>query len=749
MADSEDKEVTVAEDGTVKFVRRTADEAEAGENTPLLGDLEEQTQNKGAGEETGLTPLTPDSDDDADGGPADEVAVATDLEYGTPRADLDHDEALKEAYPEVYEVFDPEKQQAEGNMRKFMKSNKMKTLKGAKSVRSMLKKYKKAMKILAKQGLIVLSAAAAIAIITLVTVRGAPKYKNAAVSSESEVCSQIGMDVIKNDGNAVDAAVAVSFCMGVVHPMSTGIGGGGLMMFQNGTALEETSLIGPSVVADYRESAPVGMEDGNYRGADALDKTTGVDSVAVPSVVQGLRAVHSLYGSSAWSTLVQPAHVLAKDGFKVDKILAKSLVDHKATISKTDFLKDIYYPNGVELKEGATLILPKLADTLALIANNPDGWAQTENGGNFYSDLISLGLTKLIVNGEDNYKGVIMRAGIVAETGDGKTQLVVPPPPSQCAVLVPFFKVANLLGAKGMEEVPEAHAKVEAMKFALSQVSRIGDSNIAFSPSMANEIAEIKDPAFAQGFIAQQYNPNNTLSLDKYLDVIPVTPTPEPEARASRGGKATKASSKRAQKVQNAQKGTVGTYGAVIVDKDNNVVALSESIGDPWGSKIYLPNAGFVLNNHMNDFTIDPDPTATNPNSISQFKRPRTPLCPMFIKRGGLVMMGIAASGGEFITTGLMNMVYGILNGKKAPADATNDYRISPDLSDNTLLMEEGGTFGPEAPKAIKDGLVAKGNTINYVPEFSANSITSILMQKRKIYPTNDERKSDGKPVGL
>merc|ERR1719230_1993316 len=111
-----------------------------------------------------------------------------------------------------------------------------------------------------------------------------------------------------------------------------------------------------------------------------------------------------------------------------------------------------------------------------------------------------------------------------------------------------------------MEEVPEAHAKVEEMKFALSQVSRIGDSNIAYSPSMANEISEIIDPAFAQGFIAQQYNPNNTLSLDKYLDVIPVTPTPEPEARASRGGKASKAtrtSSKRAQKVQNAQKGTV------------------------------------------------------------------------------------------------------------------------------------------------------------------------------------------------
>ncbi|KAH6560160.1 hypothetical protein BASA61_003859 [Batrachochytrium salamandrivorans] len=479
---------------------------------------------------------------------------------------------------------------------------------------------------------------------------GLVSARHGVVSTEHPICSQIGVQVLRENGTAVDAAVASSLCIGVTNMYSSGIGGGGFMIVR--------STNGKSEFINFREKAPAAATT-NMFADDPMKAQTGGLAVAVPGELSGLFMAHQRHGRLPWRRLVQPAVDLARDGWVVNAILEQRMqVVRDLILTNPDFSKD-FAPDGELLRTGQIIKRPNLARTLDAIA--------TEGIDVFYRGWIAEALVKVT----QETGGILTMADMAAyhpTVGSpmigsfrGKRVITSPPPTSGPVLL----SVLNLLEGYDLSSPSplNAHLLVESWKYGYAQRSYYGDPSDPIYRNIS-EIANRNIDKATSDHIRQGIFPDRTFEPGHYAAAYDVL-------------------------------NDHGTMHLSILTEQGEAVSLTSTVNLLFGSKVICPITGIILNDEMDDFSIpgvsNAFGLASSPyNYIRPGKRPMSSSVPTIIESadGSHVEIVAGASGGSMIITSTMQTILGMTEFGYDPAAAIHMPRMHHQLLPNTLVLE-------------------------------------------------------------
>lgn len=559
----------------------------------------------------------------------------------------------------------------------------------------------------------------------------AVEAKNGMVVSSQHLASQVGVDILKLGGNAIDAAVAVGYAQAVVNPCCGNIGGGGFMTIHLANG-EDTFI-------NFRETAPAAAsanmyldEKGNVKKGASL---YGYLAAGVPGTVLGLDTAQRKYGKLTRLQVMEPAIKLAREGFILnrgdtdilDTTIAKFRDDPEAA---RIFLR----PNGDPLQPGDRLIQTDLANTLESIAQNgPDA---------FYQGKIPQAVEAAAKKGGGILTAKDFADFRIAETAPitcsyrGYEFVSAPPPSSGGVTLCEILNVLEGydLKASGFNSAQTIHTMTEAMRHAYM------DRNTFLG-----------DPAFVK-------NPTEKLLSKEYAAEIRKQIQPEiatPSSRVQPG-------------MEPHEKPETTHYS--IVDHSGNAVSTTYTINGRFGSVVIAPGTGFFLNDEMDDFTVKVGEQnmyglvqgATN--AIAPGKRPLSSMTPTLVTKDGKVFMVVGSPGGSRIITITLQTVLNIIDHGMAPQEAVDAPRIHhqwlPDevyfeqrgLSADTqkLLQERGYKLVEQTPwGAAELIMVGLPGAAGVSSESSGNdSAVSGKVREGFIYGANDVRRPSGSAVG-
>ena len=559
----------------------------------------------------------------------------------------------------------------------------------------------------------------------------AVEAKNGMVVSSQHLASQVGVDILKMGGNAIDAAVAVGYAQAVVNPCCGNIGGGGFMTIHLANG-EDTFI-------NFRETAPAAAsanmyldENGNVKKGASL---YGYLAAGVPGTVLGLDTAQRKYGKLTRQQVMEPAIKLARDGFILnrgdtdilDTTIAKFRDDPEAA---RIFLR----PNGDPLQPGDRLIQADLANTLESIAQNgPDA---------FYQGKIPQAVEAAAKKGGGILTAKDFADFRIAETAPitcsyrGYEFVSAPPPSSGGVTLCEILNVLEGydLKASGFNSAQTIHTMTEAMRHAYM------DRNTFLG-----------DPAFVK-------NPTEKLLSKEYAAEIRKQIQPEiatPSSRVQPG-------------MEPHEKPETTHYS--IVDHNGNAVSTTYTINGRFGSVVIAPGTGFFLNDEMDDFTVKVGEQnmyglvqgATN--AIAPGKRPLSSMTPTLVTKDGKVFMVVGSPGGSRIITITLQTVLNVIDHGMAPQEAVDAPRIHhqwlPDevyfeqrgLSADTqkLLQERGYKLVEQTPwGAAELIMVGLPGAAGVSSESSGNdSAVSGKVREGFIDGANDVRRPSGSAVG-
>jgi gamma-glutamyltranspeptidase/glutathione hydrolase len=454
------------------------------------------------------------------------------------------------------------------------------------------------------------------------------------VASTSRLASEIGIDVMKRGGNAVDAAVAVAFALAVVYPEAGNLGGGGFMLIR--------FRDGKTFAIDYREVAPLAATRDMYLDAQGElikgegSSTVGYRAPGVPGTVAGMELALRKYGSGRfnWRQLIEPARRLATQGFKLSYRIAGTLIDNARKLSMYEDSRKIFLNNGNQYKEGDILRQPELGATLSRLQQN--------GAREFYKGLTA----RLIADDMRRHKGLITLEDLsrytpkerapLRSTYRGYEIISMPPPSSGGAVLMEMLNILEGydLGAMNPLSSEKYHLVVEAMRRAYAdRAEYMGDPDFASVPT-AQMIS--KDYARRQ---------RSTIKLDRASTSAEI-----------RGG-------------QPEENQTGQTTHFSVVDPQGNVVANTYTINDLYGSGVTAKGTGIILNDEMDDFTARPGTPnlwgviQSARNSIVPGKRPLSSMTPTIVlRKDGSVWFAVGARGGARIINAVLQVVLNIID---------------------------------------------------------------------------------------
>eukprot|EP01080_Neovahlkampfia_damariscottae_P009134 gene9134-1223_t len=493
------------------------------------------------------------------------------------------------------------------------------------------------------------------------------KFKNGAVAADTSECSKVGAEILKNNGNAVDAIIATTFCQGVVSASSSGIGGGGILLVYNDTTKEAFEY-------DFRDKAPLkshkNMFNDNYMKAQR-----GIYAIAVPGELKGMYDAWKKHGSLPWAILVQPSINLARNGHSLSKYTAGAIQSHKErffkyTNSSVSDIKEMFAPGGIWYKEGDLAKYPKLADTLEKISQDPNSFYFGEIRDNLVKDIQAGGG---IITKEDFEKYETRIRTPLSNHWHGHKILTSNPQ---------FSGACSILGLNILEgyNIPKEgftfksiHKIVESMKFYFAY--RVG----------------LADPKHED---IEEYM-KLFLSKDHATDIrnkISPKKTMEPEYYAPPHRKPTYLDNDH------------GTTHVSVVDKQGNGAALTTTVNLVFGSYIVSKSTGIILNDEMDDFSI---PNKTNAfgvppspeNFIKPEKRSVSSMTPLIVLTDNKLNAVIGASGGTKIISATFQVLLNILAFRMNIGQAVNSPRIHHQWYPNKLLIEEGYPFIGEFQK--------------------------------------------------
>jgi gamma-glutamyltranspeptidase/glutathione hydrolase len=454
------------------------------------------------------------------------------------------------------------------------------------------------------------------------------------VASAERVASQIGVDVLKRGGNAVDAAVAVAFALAVVYPSAGNLGGGGFMLIRRSD--------GTATAIDYREMAPAAATREMYVGPDGQlikgegSSLVGYRASGVPGTVAGMEFALKKYGSGklTWTELIEPARKLAADGFAVTYRMEKRLQDNEKTLSPFEDSRRIFLRDGKPYREGEILRQPELADTLARL--------QKKGPREFYEGETA----RLIAEDMERHHGLITRDDLRGYTAKERTPLrgsyrgfgiiSLPPPSAGGAVLLEMLNILEGFELKKLQPFSSEyyHLLVEAMRRAYAdRAEYLGDADFG--------------PVPVEGMIDKAYAERQRSTIN-------------PE-RAS-------ASSEISAGKPAGYESTQTTH-FTIVDASGNAVSNTYTLNDSFGSGVVAKGTGVLLNNEMDDFTSKPGAPnlfgaiQSERNAIAPRKRPLSSMTPTFVLRpDGSLYFAIGTPGGTTITNTVLQVITNVID---------------------------------------------------------------------------------------
>ena len=537
------------------------------------------------------------------------------------------------------------------------------------------------------------------------------RARSGMVASQSFIASRVGADVLRDGGNAVDAAVATAFALAVVHPTAGNIGGGGFLVnrLANGT----------SATYDFRETAPalanpqMFLKDGKY---DAELHHNSHVAVGVPGTVAGLYAAWAEAGSKKmpWRRLVEPAIVLAREGFIVTDGLARSLKGVLPRMKKYPASIAQFSRNGVPYEMGDLLKQPDLAETLQRIAvEGPRGFYEGETARLIAKEMKANG--GLITETDLKAYAPKKRPAVIG-TYRGYEVVSMPPISSGGTALIEMLNVLEGydLAKDGPRSAATIHRVTEAMRRGFADRARyMGDP--AFNPNLP--IARLTSKEYATDL-------RKTIREDKASVSTPTTfewPAESDE-----------------------------TTHLSVVDRDLNAVSMTYTLEAGYGSKIVVPGAGFLLNNEMGDFNAGPGLTddkgliGTEPNLAQPGKRMLSSMTPTILAKDGDLFMVIGSPGGRTIINTVLLTILNVVDFGMNIQDAVDFPRFHHQWLPDRIEFEKHGV-SPDTLAILNQ----RGHATGENP-FAQGVAQGIVWNKaeRLLEGASDRRDRDGAAVG-
>ncbi|WP_348244400.1 gamma-glutamyltransferase [Leptolyngbya sp. DQ-M1] len=484
------------------------------------------------------------------------------------------------------------------------------------------------------------------------------RTRQGMVASAHPLASQVGLDILKRGGNAIDAAVATTLAISVVEPFSAGIGGGGFLLFYQARNNEMKAL-------DFRERAPIKATQNLYLDAQGKVRpnasTDGYLAVATPGTIAGLYQAHQKYGKLPWKTVVAPAIVLAESGFAVSYRFTQATESRKLQNAEA---RKIFTRNGKPYQPGEILRQTELAATLRAIAQDPNSFYQGKIASAIVRDMrANRGLMTL----EDlkQYRP-IWRDPVCGNFRQARVCSM--PPPSSGGVHL--LQILNLISDTDLKSMgwrnPDAlHLLIESMRIAYAdRATYLGDPDfvkVPVSALISPEYAKIRRREIDPKKAATQIKPGDPAVLQKL------------------------------------SRESTETSHLTIVDRDRNAVSLTFTINLGFGAGIVAKGTGIVLNNEMDDFAIAPNtPNAFGlvggqANAIAPRKTPLSSMTPTIVTENGKLKMAVGAPGGSTIITTVLQTILNVLVYDMDVRRAIATPRIHHQWQPDRLMVEQWG----------------------------------------------------------
>ena len=533
--------------------------------------------------------------------------------------------------------------------------------------------------------------------------------KNGMVSSAHPIASKVGIDILKNGGNAFDAAIGVHFALSVVYPNAGNIGGGGFAVYRLNDG-EVGSL-------DFREKAPMksyrDMYLSNLEDESIVDdKKSKIGHLAsgVPGSVDGMVKMHEKFGSVDWKLLLQPSIDLAKNGFNLTLKQSNSLnkvmmVFDSINNSKVSFVKNI------EWEENDVLIQEDLSKTLERIRDKKrDGFYSGITADYIINEMNS---GNGIISYEDlnNYSS-IWRKPIVGEYKNHKIISMGPPSSGGIALL------QLLYGAE----------KLDVGSFEHNSLSYINTIAEIESRVYADRATYLGDPDFYDVPIGELIDKNY---LDNRFNIIdPSIKTPSNQVKEGN--------------IQLNESDETTHFS--IVDKDGNAVSLTTTINGAYGSKVVVDNAGFILNNEMDDFSVKPGyPNmfgliGGEANSIEPNKRMLSSMTPTIIEKDNNLYMVLGTPGGSTIITSVFQTILNVIDFNMGMQEAVDAKKFHHQWLPDFLIVEKN-TLNSD----LKNNLLKIGHKIN---ERSSLGRMDCILIENGVLEGGADKRGDNTAIG-
>ncbi len=493
-------------------------------------------------------------------------------------------------------------------------------------------------------------------------------YPTAAIAGPHPLATEVGLEVLRRGGNAIDAAVAMQLTMAVVYPRAGNIGGGGFLVYRPAS--------GEPITLDYRETAPAAASRDMYLDAegnvtDGLS-TRGHLAVGVPGTVAGIEAMHQRFGSLPWAELVQPAIDYATKGYRLSQSEVNRLKSYHDDF--VEFNEDTPFSDS-SVVAGTQVQQPDLAATMTRIRDN--------GRAGFYDGETA----RLLVAEMESGGGLITAEDLLAYEAKWKAPITkdfheyrlisMPPSSSGGVALAQMTEMLEdyPLPDYGFQRTRSVQLIVEAMRRAYAdRAEYLGDADFYRVPV---------DSLLSDTYLHQRMADFRTDTAGTSTNIV--------------AG-------------QVAMKESFETTHISIVDSLGNAVSITTTLNGNFGSKVMVDGAGFFLNNEMDDFSAKPGVpnmfglVGNDANAIQPGKRMLSSMTPTIVEKDGELFMVLGAPGGSTIITAVLQVFLNVAEYGMSLPEAVNAPRFHHQWLPDQILYE-----GDALADGVRDSLAALG----------------------------------------
>jgi len=500
------------------------------------------------------------------------------------------------------------------------------------------------------------------------------KALNGMVVSSDSLATQVGVEILKKGGNAVDAAVAVGFALAVTYPQAGNIGGGGFMVIRMAN--------GETVTIDFREKAPMKASENMFldeNGNFVPEKSqVGHLSVGVPGSVAGLLLALEKYGTMSRREVLKPAIELAEKGFIVNEGLANAFKNAFEHFKKFPSTMRYFSKNGQPYSAGDRLVQKDLAKVLKLIRDKGRDGFYKGKVADLIVDEMKRGGGLITYEDLENYQPVLRKP--VVGNYRGYEIISMGPPSSGGVCLIELLNILENFDLKkyGFGSSYTIHYLVEAMK-------RV----------YADRAEYLGDPDFVQIPLDKLLSKEYAKELASEIDTFYATP-----------------SSRIIRSVSPTSEGVHTTHYSV-VDRWGNVVAVTTTINSYFGSMVAVDGAGFFLNNEMDDFSAKPGAPnqfgllGSKANSIQPGKRMLSSMTPTIVLKNGKPFLVLGSPGGSTIITSVLQVILNVVDFGMNIQEAVDSPRIHHQWYPDQIFFERRGL-----PRDVIENLERRGHKL-------------------------------------